>query len=118
MAVLSLPLRDDYESLSYTLTLDGVDYVLAFEWCARAGLWHLDMSAADGTPLLQGRPLVVDWPLLWQVHGNPALPAGELVAEDMQGLGVNPGRVGLGTRWRVLYYERATLDALGLPVGA
>lgn len=54
----TLPFFPGLPAFRYAIELDGSNYTVRFRWnTARAG-WYIDLTAADGTPLLRGRRLV------------------------------------------------------------
>lgn len=92
-----------------TSALDGVDYVLAFNWSQRAGQWSLSLSDAAGSPVRVGMPLCAGWRLLRGVV-DARRPPGELVVVDTTGKGdLDPGFGDLGKRFALVYFDRATL---------
>lgn len=111
MAVLSMPLRSDVPAFEYEIELEGSTWRLGYVWNARASLWHMDVKAQDGTPLLLGLPLVVDFPLLLTYRSLLALPPGEFFLVDLETTGEEAGRDTLGTRFLLLYYDAATVAA-------
>lgn len=112
MQPLSLPLRQDVPAFSYTVDLDGKAYQLSFMWNGRESLWHLGIATAAGAVVLLGLPLAVDFPLLFSMRSNKALPPGEFIVVDLEGSGGSPGRDNLGTRFEVLYYTAADMAEL------
>lgn len=53
-----LPFFPDVPAFPYRIVLDEVRYELRYVWDERRQSWYLDISAADGTPLLRGRRIV------------------------------------------------------------
>lgn len=45
---------ESYPNQVLTVTLSGVDCILALDYQERTGRWRLSLSLADGTPLVQG----------------------------------------------------------------
>lgn len=52
-----LPFFPDAPDISYGVVLDGVQYLIRLVWRTRTASWYLDLSLADGSPLLRGRRL-------------------------------------------------------------
>lgn len=111
MAILSMPLRQDVPAFEYEIELEGRTWRLGFVWNTRAALWHMDVKAQDGTTLLLGLPLVVDFPLLLTYRSMLTLPPGEFFLVDLETKGEEAGRDNLGTRFLLLYYDAATVAA-------
>ena len=89
--------------LSFTATLDGADYRFEFAWNTRAARWFLSIAAADGTPLVSGVAVVVDYPLLSRYVAD-GVPPGVLMAVDMSGSGEEIiEQEDLGTRVQLMY---------------
>lgn len=108
MTVLQLPLRTDLPHYSFSMELDGVAFVLEWRWNARAGFWFFSLLDAEGTPLVVGRKVVPDFPLLARFR-DPRLPRGLLMVQDTTGKGTPPGVNELGSRVVVLYADVAEL---------
>lgn len=54
------------EAQSFHITLGGIDYSLRLLWNAPDSVWLLDLNDTNGTPILQGIPLVTGVDLLAQ----------------------------------------------------
>ena len=112
MTVYIVPTANGAENASYVqrTTLDGVPYLLTFEWNGREGRWYLSVADVDGELILASRKIVCNWPLLdgWS---DERRPAGELVAWDLSGAGLDPALDDLGTRVRLTYYDAAEMAA-------
>lgn len=83
-------------------TLDGVDYLLTFQWSQRAGHWYLSLSDADSNPIASGRLITTSWRLLRGVNASNR-PPGDFVCVDTLGDGWDPGFSDLGDRFLLLY---------------
>jgi hypothetical protein len=66
-----------------TTQLDGLEYLLTFQWSDRESCWYLDVEDQDGNPLCELVKLVVSWPLLRRFRTNQAVPQGVLACCDM-----------------------------------
>ena len=89
--------------------LDGVDFLLRFDWFQRDGHWRLSISDASGAAIRSGVVLVVDTPLLWGVV-DARRPPGELAVVDTTGVNdVDPGFSDLGARFTLLYATAAEM---------
>lgn len=88
-----------------TTALDGVDFVLTFDWNQRMGRWTLTLADAGGTVLRAGMVLVVNTRLLRGLV-TPGRPAGELTVVDTLGRGdADPGFADLGARFQLAYLD-------------
>lgn len=83
------------------VTLDGTDYLLTFDWQARAGTWRLEIADQD-EGLITVCKLVSEFPLLRRVV-DPRRPPGELVVIDTLSQGADPTFTSLGDRHLVVY---------------
>lgn len=89
--------------------LDGVDFVLGFDWQGRQGHWAFTLSDASGEPIRSGIILTSGAVLLRGVL-DPRRPKGELIVLDLSGKGdVDPGFSDLGTRFAVVYLDASEL---------
>lgn len=103
MAVLTLPVRSDFDRFAFQVDLQGTLYNLAFRWNDRAGAWFFTLADADGDPIVAGKRVSVDVPLLRNVT-DARRPAGEILALDTNGAG-DPAQSDLGGRVVVVYVE-------------
>lgn len=87
--------------------LDGVEYVLQFDWNDRQKRWSFSLADQDEVPIVSGVTLVADWPLLSLVT-DARRPLGELVAWDTSGAGLDPGLADLGDRVQFTYVPVST----------
>ena len=106
MALLECPTRKDLPVYHYSISLDGVTYILYFKWNDRMSKWTLTLQDAGGTDLVTNIPLVANWPLFdrFKVTG---LPPGSLFAYDSTLKNIDPGRYDLGDRVRLFYLEES-----------
>ena len=86
--------------------LDGTDYLLTIYWSQREGAWLLDFCDANASPIVSGRKLVTNWPLLFGVLDARA-PTGILAMVDTQGEGADAGFADLGGRCVMVYGQPA-----------
>ncbi|MBK6532609.1 MAG: hypothetical protein IPN17_28235 [Deltaproteobacteria bacterium] len=92
-----------------TSALDGVNFVLTFDWNQRMGRWALSLADSRGVAIRSGMILNVDVPLLRGVV-DTRRPRGELVVMDASGVGdLDPGFSDLGSRFLLLYLDAAEL---------
>lgn len=110
----------DYDQVT---TLDGRDYLLRCLFNEREGLWYLSMADVDGTLIVAGIKIVVEWDLLRRLVG-PARPPGILIARDTTSPAVDfeagekigaldPGLEDLGGRVTLVYISADEVAELG-----
>jgi hypothetical protein len=106
-----LPLKTDATPhYSFGVTLDGVAYTFEFRWNDRGEFWVFDIADGSGNPLVSGRKVVVDFPLLgrFAVEG---LPEGSLFAVDTSGAGQGPTLEDFGARVTMVYLTAEEMAA-------
>lgn len=110
MSGIVIPVTPEFVSWRQRTALDGVDYLLDFDWNDRDSTWLLAMRKADGTLLRAGAVIDVIRPLL----PSPTLdmPQGIMVAIDLSGDSTRPGLNDLGTRVLLKYYSVGQYEAL------
>lgn len=89
-----------------TVTLDGTDYLLRFEWCERERRWYMDLETLDGTVLATAIKVCADRPLTQRLT-NDVRPAGMLWCIDRTGQGADPDLRDLGRRCLIMYVDGA-----------
>lgn len=111
-----LGLRPDLDSYTERVTLDGVEFDLAFVWNERDSQHYMSIFLAD-TPvntdgsrvaIIASLPVLVNAPLLLNVPGR-VRPLGELIALDTSGQDLEAGRGELGRRVILTYTPQADL---------
>jgi hypothetical protein len=105
-----LPTRPSAPDHSFEIELDGVLFRLTFLWNSRGEFWSMSIADVNGVQLLDGRRVVVGFPLLARFR-DPRLPAGELTAVDIGGTQADPGLDDLGARVRLIYFPLDELPA-------
>ena len=108
---VTIPTRTDWPHYALDCPLDGTTYHLDFDWNDRDNGWYLSISTPDGTPLVSGRRLVLNFPLFSR-YGNPQLSPGVLIAIDTTNTGQEPGVSELGTRVQLVYLTAAEVAEL------
>lgn len=106
---LQIPTSAELPSYVQRVTLEGREYVLAFDWNEREGRWFLDLLDNEETPLAVGLKVVVGFPLLRRRKTDPRLPPGDFIAIDSSDTGRDPGFGELGGRVALCYLEAAEL---------
>lgn len=110
MAVLVISTSTELSSYTQRTILDGVEYLLSFQWNQREAKWYLSIADSEGAPLGSGLKLVADFPLNRRLV-DPGAPPGVLYAMDRTGEGVDPGLRDLGDRVFLIYVPVADLAA-------
>src|SRR5579859_1166979 len=100
--VISLP--DDQPNFSKQVELDGVTYTLLFFWNdqddwvvdgngnSTGGAWYVTIAQADGTPILAGIRVVVNYAVGGRFRNSGiGMPPGILWFEDTSGQELDPG---------------------------
>ena len=95
---------------SYTIALEGRDYVLRFVYSERCGDWHLSIFDADESPIVTGIRVVSNFPLLHRLN-DARLPPGMLIALDMGRVAKDPGLEDFGARVRLAYLSAEDIAA-------
>lgn len=107
--ILEMPCRTDALYYDFTAVLEGKAYQFTFRWNDRGAFWTMSIADGLGIPLISGRRVVVDWPLLFRFP-FPALPPGEFFASDPTGRG-DPAQAELGGRVKLYYVEAIDMGA-------
>ncbi len=89
-------------------SLSGRDFVLRFDWNQRDGHWFLGIYDPNGTPIITGLKLVVNWPLLG-ARTEPLRPPGDFAVIDTMTPSIDPGFADLGVRHGLVYCEPGEL---------
>lgn len=83
ITVLATPSQEQ-PATRQTTTLGGVDYILDFDWIARAGCWKLDLRTAEGVKLIMGL-LVLPGTDLFETLAKTGRPDGTLMVRSPDG---------------------------------
>ncbi len=102
--MLALPtLFNGTGNYSITVQLDANTYTLEFNWNDRQSAWFFNLLDVDGNPVLMGRKVVLNLPMLHEFVGSQ-FPTGDFLAFDSSPSGnVVPGLNDLGARV-IMYY--------------
>jgi hypothetical protein len=106
--ILEIPTRNDLPSYSYVISLDGVNFTLAYTFNDRMQKWFLNLADASGNQIVSQVPVIASMPLFDRFVAE-AVPAGTLFAFDTSGQNMDPGRFDLGDRVRMLYAEKGAI---------
>lgn len=100
--MIEIPLRNDLANFEFTIDLEDSTYRFSFLWNERTQLWSFSISEIDGTPIICGIPVFVEYQVL-QRFKDIRLPPGFISFYDTSGKHLNPGRDDLGDRVKMIY---------------
>lgn len=110
---IEIPLFPETPLYDMTVTLDGVDFRLQFDWNGREDRWYLSIFDSTGAGIRRGLKVVPNWDLL---GGCVALtrPEGKLFFLDSRTRGAQeaPNFYELGREVRLVYASGAELTEL------
>lgn len=110
--MLILPTRTDGEArYTFECDLDEVTFQFSFEWNDRDSGWYMSISDVNGSPIISGRRVVLNYPLT-NIYADARKPKGELIAIDTTDKNVEPGLLDLGDRVLLMYMTAAEKAAL------
>jgi len=92
------------------LTIEGVSFVLRFQWLERLARWAVDFLRADGEPVLASRALIPNRPLNDRFT-DEQLPDGLFVAVRRDGTSAPFGLGELSSECLFFYLPSAELAA-------
>jgi hypothetical protein len=108
VGVFELPLRSGADHFQFGIRIEGTNYEFEFRWNYREEAWYFDLRLEDGTEIVLGVKVVVDWPLGRRSMHPKRLP-GALIAVDTAGLQKDPGLNDLGSRVQLQYLDAVSL---------
>jgi hypothetical protein len=97
-----------------TTTLDGVPYLLTFQYSQREDRWFLLLSTVDGSPIYGAVKLVLNWPLFAQCRDTRRPPGQFYVVSNTQSDDSPPGLNELAptARCALTYIPIADMEAI------
>lgn len=106
MAVLKLPFRE-FSSYTVTVTLDRKSYIFEFNWNSRTSYWtySIFINSEEKIPVIEGRLLRINVPLLDQYKAYPNIPQGLMLVVRPDGSNQEPGRLDLYSNHAGIIYE-------------
>lgn len=107
MAVLTIPVKAELAKYEFSITLEGVVYILRFHWNFRTLLWYMDIASRDGTDILCGLPLLYAVNLTDRFVME-TIPPGDFMVFDSTGKMEAPNYKNFGRTVQLLYFEAAT----------
>lgn len=99
---------------SQTTTLDGVPYILQFQYSQREDRWFLLLATIDGSVIYGAVKLVLNWPLFAQCRDTRAPPGQFMVISNTQADDSPPGlnEIAPGARCVLTYTPIADIEAI------
>ncbi len=110
MGYLYIPTPTDTPLYRMRTTLDGVTYVLRFDYTATEDRWYLSIYDAEETPLRRGIKMVPGVDLLHDARHVAGVPQGGLMLFSPQG--DTPGLSEMGRSSFLLYLPAVEFDSL------
>lgn len=105
---LGINVPNDLPSFTQRLVLDGSEYQFDWDWNERESRWYVEISDAEGSPIVRRLKVVTNWPLL-RGEADSRIPPGLLMVIDTSGAAADPLYGEWGTRWLLTYTEAADL---------
>lgn len=103
--LFAIPVSSDEPSYKIRVDLEGIDYVLRFNFNERMNRWVMGIYDAEETPIILGIALVVNYSLL-RIYTVEGMPPGEMILFDTSEKNQECGRNDLGNRC-ILVYENS-----------
>lgn len=104
MSITKVPLLTGAADQSLSIELDGNPYRLRLAWNVRAESFALDVSTADGTPILTGIKAVANYGLISR-HKSTLLPRGELYLVQDSGPPTRPTPELIGVSFNLYFHQ-------------
>lgn len=102
MAFFIVPTFTDTDDYDETVDLDGVKYVLAFQYNARNDSWYMSISDRSENLIVAGIRLVTAVSLLGRARDS-RLPPGVIFMMDTTNAGIDAGFADIGQRVLLIY---------------
>ena len=103
MALINIPIDPVQPDHEFSIALDGTTYILGFQLNSRSGRWFMNIKNQNGVKLLDGIPLVVNYPLI-RAHAKEGMPPGEFYVFDENGQNREIGETSFEDGTHVLIY--------------
>ena len=100
--MIVVPTFTDVSAYIENVALGATVYRLRFGYNERDDSWYVDILTIDEQPIVEGRRIVVDFPL-FDRFTDQRLFDGDLFAIDTVGKQLEPGRLDLGERVELVF---------------
>jgi len=104
MAIIQIPVRSDLYQYEFSCELDGTVYIFDIHYNSRKDRWIFGIKTSDGTEIVMGIPILVNYDLLGR-FADSNLPPGTLFAINTESEHENAGELDLGDKVLLLYEE-------------
>lgn len=111
MAMLQIPIDGNHPDHQFFIDLEGTVYLMHFKLNDRSKRWTMDIKLEDGTLLVAGIPLIVNWPLIRRFKDS-RLPPGEFYVVNETGGTEEPREDSFLETHVLIYLEAADVEAL------
>lgn len=108
---VTIPFFNSLASFEEDVVLDGSSYKLLFEYNIRSDTWTLSVKNLEGTVLIAGIRVVLNFELL-RSHPDRNLPPGALIPVDTTEDEERVNRDNLGVITQVVYLTEDEVDAI------
>jgi hypothetical protein len=105
-------LIDGTQSYTEQVELDGVTFRFVFNWNVREGRWYFDLNDIADNPVVSGRAVTLNTPLLGYLRRSTSYPAGDLIVIDTSNSNTDASLTDLGDRVIMLYITGADLATI------
>lgn len=112
MTVSRIPTSTTVENYEFTISLDNVEFKLAFHFNSRDNAWYMTIKTVDDIVLRAGLRIVNEWALLRLWVGEDR-PAGEMVTVNQGELLSPPLSNQLGAETVLDYLDASEVESLG-----
>lgn len=112
MTISRIPTSTVNENYEFIISLDNVEFKLAFHFNSRDSAWYLTIKTLDDVVLRAGLRVVNEWALLRLWVGENR-PAGEMVTVNQGELDRPPLANQLGAEVVLDYLDASEVEALG-----
>jgi len=109
--IQTIPIDPTSPDQEFAITLEDVPVVLRARWNERASAWYLSIFDESGSPIVQGKRVVVAFPMMQRVS-DPRMPPGAFVAVDTELGQTAPGQFDLGARVQLLYITSDSVSGI------
>lgn len=108
--MLKIPIDPTLVSQQISQVLDGVSYLLQFDYVVRNDSYYLTVKLADSTPIIDNVRIVVDTALGTRSRSDDEI-AGRLFAFDSSNNREDPRKGDLGSRVGLFYFTQDEIAA-------